>query len=339
MFFNSPPSHAPFPSDLPTAEVPTLSSSKILDNDIGESQRLYEACCSTGLFFLDLRDSDRGTDETIFELDIEEKQRYSMLNGTVLGYKGAGVGRIDSKGTQDRCEFWCMSKDDVLEIIPALPAPEIVNKNRHIFATFARSCHTLSMTVFDCLEHQVGLPVGAFRGRHRIDQPSSDQSRQIRYLPQPEEDQRTSLVPHTDYGSVTVLFNVLGGLQILPAGKEPEEQNWLWVKPGPGCAIINLGDAMEKFSNGLLKSPMHRVTYAPGEQSKMTRYSLAYFTRPEDACLMKRLEGSKLIPQLDDGEEEGDITAGEWVRTRMKAAQVQKDQRANFPGWETKGLK
>jgi isopenicillin N synthase-like dioxygenase len=100
------------------------------------------------------------------------------------------------------------------------------------------------------------------------------------------------LVPHTDYGSVTILFSILGGLQVLPEGEEAVEDNWQWVKPVGGCAIVNLGDAMVKFTNGLLKSPMHRVTYAPGDQSRLTRYSLAYFVRPEDTCVMKDLKGA-----------------------------------------------
>ncbi|KAF2790586.1 Clavaminate synthase-like protein [Melanomma pulvis-pyrius CBS 109.77] len=295
-----------------------------------------------GLHLIELVDDVFSLGERVFQLDMElrsEKQRYSMLAGTVLGYKGAGIGRIDEKGTPDRCEFWCMSKDDVLGSAPVLPAPEAVSSHRSLYADFSRSCHSLTMVILDCLETQLGLPNGAFRSRHRIEWPSSDQSRQIRYLPQPEEDRRTSLVPHTDYGSVTILFNVLGGLQVLPEGSTSEEENWLWVKPIRGCAIVNLGDAMVKFTNGFLKSPMHRVTYAPGEQASLTRYSLAYFTRPEDQCLMKRLEGSEMIPELDDDDEDLDVTAGEWVRTRVRAAQVQKDQRAQFPLWATKGLK
>lgn len=97
---------------------------------------------------------------------------------------------------------------------------------------------------------------------------------------------------------------------------------------------------MVKFTNGLLKSPLHRVTCAPEEQSKLTRYSLAYFVRPEDACVMKRFEGSDLIPNLEDGKKEGDFTAAEWIKTRVKAAMVQnEDERQTFPKWATKGLK
>ncbi|KAF2469085.1 Clavaminate synthase-like protein [Lindgomyces ingoldianus] len=330
MAFSSPAPFPDFPSNLPTIQLPTLSLSKLVAEDEDETKRLFNTCISTGVFLLELQSSQEGLGlikqvddvfqlgERIFELGMEEKLRHSMLNGTVLGYKGAGIGRIDAKGTPDRCEFWCMSKDDVLGIVPALPAPEVVSGHRSLYANLARSCHSLSMTILDCLETQLGLSRGTFRACHRIEQPSSDQSRQICYLPQPEGDRRTSLVSHTDYGSVTILFNILGGLQVLPEGKAAEEENWLWVRPRPGCAIINLGDAMVKFTNGLLKSPMHRVMYAPGEQANLTRYSLAYFTRPEDQCLMKSLEGSAMISKLNSEDEDVGVTAGEWVRTRIK---------------------
>jgi len=231
-----------------------------------------------------------------------------------------------------------MSKDDVLGIAPKLPAPDVVNDHRKLYASFAKSCHELSILILERLECELGLPPGTFSERHRINEISSDQSRQIRYDPQPDGDRRTSLVPHTDYGSITMLFNVLGGLQILPEGKDPERDEWLWVKPAPRCAIVNLGDAMVRFTNGLFKSPLHRVTYAPGDQAKLTRFSLAYFTRPEDSCLMKVIEGSSHIHKLND-EEDGAVTAGEWIRTRVRAAQVQKGERAKFPKWATRGLR
>jgi hypothetical protein len=47
---------------------------------------------------------------------------------------------------------------------------------------------------------------------------------------------------HTDFGSVTVLFNHMGGLQVL----NPDSKEWKYVKPEPGCAVINLGDAIVK---------------------------------------------------------------------------------------------
>lgn len=84
----------------------------------------------------------------------------------------------------------------------------------------------------------------------------------------------------------------MGGLQVfvpdniagpgLPAG-------WNYVKPEPGMAIFNLGDAFVKWSDGELKSNLHRVVNPPGDQAKWTRYSLAYFTRPNNDVLLKPL--------------------------------------------------
>jgi isopenicillin N synthase-like dioxygenase len=62
---------------------------------------------------------------------------------------------------------------------------------------------------------------------------------------------------HTHYGSVAMLFNRLGGHHVLPPGRDAQ---WCCVKPLPGHAIIELGDAMVKFTNRLLRSNIHRVT-------------------------------------------------------------------------------
>lgn len=102
----------------------------------------------------------------------------------------------------------------------------------------------------------------------------------------------THRVCSTDWGMMTVLFNMLGGLQIyVPEDRvAPGEQaGWKYVKPEPGMAIFNLGDAFVKWSDGELKSSIHRVTNPPGEQANYTRYSLAYFTRPNNEALLKPL--------------------------------------------------
>jgi isopenicillin N synthase-like dioxygenase len=71
---------------------------------------------------------------------------------------------------------------------------------------------------------------------------------------------------------------------------------------------------MTKFTNGLLRSNIHRVVSPPGEQAKETRYSVVYFSRPEDEVILRRLESGS-IPELEDGKqgEEG-YNAKDWVR-------------------------
>lgn len=111
---------------------------------------------------------------------------------------------------------------------------------------------------------------------------------------------------------MTMVFNVVGGLQILPAGTENVEANWRYVCPEPGCAIVNLGDVLVQWSGGILRSNLHRVATPPGEQAGCTRYSLAYFMRPSNDVSMRRLESGGVIPQPAEGEENEDMSLEEW---------------------------
>src|SRR2546429_305340 len=75
--------------------------------------------------------------------------------------------------------------------------------------------------------------------------------------PQTVDDRQMVMGEHTDYGSVVMLFNRLGGLHVLLPGRD---EQWCCVKPLPGHVIIKLGGTMVKFTNRLLRSNIHRVT-------------------------------------------------------------------------------
>jgi isopenicillin N synthase-like dioxygenase len=168
--------------------------------------------------------------------------------------------------------------------------------------------------VLGLLNEHLKLSEGTLQSMHRLTEGhSGDQVRFLKAPPQPKDDRRTALGEHTDFGSVTVLFNRLGGLQVLSPGRDAE---WCYVKPLPGHAIINLGDAMVKFTNGRLRSNIHRVDSPPGDQGDWTRYSLVYFNRPEDEVMLKRLEGSEMIPPLGKGEVEEEIYSKDWIIRR-----------------------
>lgn len=117
---------------------------------------------------------------------------------------------------------------------------------------------------------------------------------------------------------ITILKNWLGGLQVWssssrqPGTLEPDVPGeWLWVKPKPKCAVVNLGDAAVKFTNGVLCSGRHRVVPAPAEQGLWPRFSIVYFVRPNNEARLKTLKGHG-IPPADDQDEEG-IEAKQWI--------------------------
>jgi len=86
----------------------------------------------------------------------------------------------------------------------------------------------------------------------------------------------------------------------------------MYVKPLKGHCIVNLGDAMVKFTNGLLRSNIHRVVNPPGEQAGETRYSLVYFSRPGEDVPLRRLD-SVVIPKLEEGVEEEVYKSKDWI--------------------------
>lgn len=321
------PNLPPFPDDVPTAPLLRLSLASLLARDPTELSRFTAACEDIGFFYLDLSTCDAGTailadadklfgvGEALFDLPVEEKVKYdfSKSHHSYFGYKGFGTNVIDKKGNLDRNEFYNVSKDDILEQGTRWPAPEVLEERRELFGSFMRHAHGIVELVLELLNDHLGLPRGTLQNMHRIEGSSGDQVRMIKAPPQPEGDRRTALGEHTDFGSVTVLFNRLGGLQVLPPGQDAE---WCYVKPLPGHAIINLGDAMVKFTNGLLRSNIHRVNSPPGAQANTTRYSLVYFNRPEDDVVLKRLEGSDKIPPLAEGQVEEEVNSKDWIIRR-----------------------
>lgn len=80
---------------------------------------------------------------------------------------------------------------------------------------------------------------------------------------------------HTDYGCFTVLGqDQTGGLEVQNAAGQ-------WVKATPmyGSFVINLGDMMARWTNGLYKSTVHRVVSYDPEQASH-RYSMPFFFNP-----------------------------------------------------------
>ncbi|KAL5721000.1 hypothetical protein ACHQM5_013612 [Ranunculus cassubicifolius] len=93
---------------------------------------------------------------------------------------------------------------------------------------------------------------------------------------------------HSDFGFITLLAtDDVWGLQICK-DKDANPQVWEYVPPQKGAFIINLGDLLERWSNGIFRSTVHRVLGCTQE-----RYSIAYFVDPNQDCLVECLPSCK----------------------------------------------
>lgn len=265
-------------------------------------------------------------------------------------YKGFGQSIIDNKGTTDRNEFYNVSKDDILSPIPILPSPFVLLQSRPLLKSFVHSAHAITRLLLSHLSQHLHLQNPTLESLHRLDAVSGDQVRFLKAPPQKQDDSRTALGEHTDFGSVTILFNRLGGLQVkVPPGiddldshsmtngsggktsLESSNGRWAFIRPLPFHAIINLGDALTKFSAGILRSNIHRVVAAPGLQATHTKFSVVYFARPEDEVILKRLVEKKAEKARGGGRgedvwevnnEQEEMTSKEWILKRALGRRV-----------------
>lgn len=83
---------------------------------------------------------------------------------------------------------------------------------------------------------------------------------------------------HTDYGALTILAmtNANGGLEVEHNG------GWMSVSPPEGALVVNLGDMMQRWTNGKWVSTMHRVVTPDNLDDAMSRrISIGYFMHPD----------------------------------------------------------
>ncbi|XP_066921211.1 uncharacterized protein [Clytia hemisphaerica] len=97
-------------------------------------------------------------------------------------------------------------------------------------------------------------------------------------------EKQSRMSDHTDFGTFTMLMqDQVGGLQVLsPTGHE-----FINAVPIKNSIIFNVGDLLQTWSQGKLKSTLHRVIL-PKEMVRlqMSRQSIVYFTNPDNSFMI-----------------------------------------------------
>ncbi|KAJ6512521.1 Clavaminate synthase-like protein [Mycena sanguinolenta] len=325
----------PFPDNIPTHPLLVINYEHIKAGDKDEIERLWTAGKTLGFWYL----KNYGIEEEVngmfamgaetMALPLEEKMRYEVGDeGGLFGYKAAATNVVDAKGTLDPTEFINIAKNDAVAWpIPARRSyPSAVNaRMESTIIPFIEKSLIINQTILDVFNDKLGLEKGTLANLHHLEEHSECLARCL-FSP-PILDPQTFLNAHTDFGSLSFLHNRLGGLQVLVPGSE----TWQYVKPLPGHAICNLGDAMVFLSGGILRSNMHRVVNPPGAQGSLPRFSLVYFTRPNSSVLLRALtnESSMIAEAVKSSSNPKDfdpgpgVTAGEWVTQRSRNERLQ----------------
>ncbi|KAG8630970.1 hypothetical protein KVT40_000110 [Elsinoe batatas] len=227
---------------------------------------------------------------------------------------------------------------------PPQPLSGPLSDQRDTLLTFQTKCHSLCLHILRLFATALSIPQSWFEERHDFSQGETGSILRLLYYPslqtlkakasrteqnggsevngaeqekqwqEFEEGEDVRAGAHSDYGSVTLLFQQLGqpGLEILT-----KEGKWASVPVNPGEGsnplpiLLNIGDLLSYWTNGLLKSTVHRVIFpspssstpsVPSQPPSGDRYSLAYFCHPLDACPLLPVP-SKLVEEMSGSEE------------------------------------
>ncbi|KAI0016055.1 2OG-Fe(II) oxygenase superfamily protein [Xylariomycetidae sp. FL0641] len=235
---------------------------------------------------------------TLFRSPTEDKQRCKIQKNN-QGWSGMHTETLDPK-TQRVGDF-----KEAFNFGPfddgraTQPIPRSIEPHQAELAAFRGACHYLCRRILHLFGIGLGVePPDFFAQAHSPEKPSGSILRFLYYPPPSATDAQDDDVragAHSDYGSVTLLFRLKGqaGLEILT----PDTNSWA---PVPVCPqgtedddappiLVNIGDLLSYWTNGLFRSTVHRVTngtkgtsagLVSGESTADARYSIVFFCHP-----------------------------------------------------------
>ncbi|KAI0120610.1 hypothetical protein BJ170DRAFT_677003 [Xylariales sp. AK1849] len=171
-----------------------------------------------------------------------------------------------------------------------MAAPSLLQADGDLLQASVSTLRDISLAILTSLSESLGL-IGesSFASTHRKGEASTTALGLLKYLPYGEaEDVGVGHIAHTDAGSLSFVFTDVPGLQVAMPGTD----EWEYIAPREGHAIVNVGDSLHFLFRGRLKSSLHRVVPHPDALDR-TKYTIVYLMRPETEAAFVDVDGKK----------------------------------------------
>ncbi len=116
---------------------------------------------------------------------------------------------------------------------------------------------------------------------------------------------------HGDINLITLLMGASAdGLEV-----QRIDGKWIPITALPNQLVVNVADMLERLTNGVLKSTIHRVVNPPKEKLGTSRYSMPFFMHPQSEMDLTCLSSCISVENPKQFE---DISAGDFLTERLK---------------------
>ncbi|XP_020244912.1 codeine O-demethylase-like [Asparagus officinalis] len=305
------------------SDIPIIDLRRLLQCD-DESEKLRYAVQSWGIFHVighelppSFVDELRDVTRTFFKLPVEEKQKYSNLKSGEFDFEGYGNDLVASEDQildwNDRLYLLVQPEDKrKLDYWPENPS-----SFREMLHEYAMKTRKITEIVLIALAKILKLDENCFKDQ--VDDRAEVFAR-FNYYPSCLRPELVHGVkPHSDGSVITILLpdKEVEGLQVL------QDADWVKIPIIRDALVINMGNQMEVMSNGIFKSPVHRVVTGSKERTSIAMFfllqpekmleptqGLVSETRP---CLYRKMKAKDFLKAFFDKFAQGQTTI-QWLR-------------------------
>ena len=220
-----------------------------------------------------------------FALPEDVKKQYHVPGGGgARGYTPFGVETAKDSKYFDLKEFWHVGRElrdeKYAEAMPANVWPSEVPEFRARALALYDALDGLGSRMLSALALGLDLPEDYF-----ADKTNNGNSilRPIHYPPITTDDvPNVRAGAHEDINLITLLVGAsAAGLEV-----KSREGEWVPFTSDADTIVVNIGDMLQRLTNHVYPSTIHRVVNPPGELARQPRYSVPFFLHPNPDFLI-----------------------------------------------------
>jgi len=230
--------------------------------------------------------------KAFFALPEEVKRKYAIPGGGgARGYTPFGIETAKGAKAHDLKEFWHVGR----ELPPGHPFRDTMADNvwpsevpgfRETFLELYEAFDRSGLKVLRAIARYLEIDEDYFADTVRD---GNSVMRLLHYPPQSEPTgEHVRAGAHEDINTITLLLGAEeAGLELLT-----RDGRWIPVSPKPGEMVINIGDMLQRLTNGRLRSTSHRVVNPTPDRASKARYSMPFFLHFRSDFLIEALPGT-----------------------------------------------